>query len=102
LDWWRLEPRHELVLNQVKDPTKHMVLAKSATGDLAVAYLPENPAITIQMSSFPPGLRSHWFNPATGDNQAGQGSTDRAGQMTFERPAGWEDGLLVLRQAADR
>ena len=99
LDWWRLEPRHDLILNQANEPTKRMVLAKSATGDLAVAYLPDNPAITIEMSSFPPAISWRWFNPATGDALAGQGSTDRAGQKTFERPAGWEDALLALRQA---
>ena len=40
LEWWTLEPRPELILNQSGDWTKHMVLAKSATGDLVVAYLP--------------------------------------------------------------
>lgn len=102
LDWWRLEPRHELILNQAKDATKHMGLAKAATGDLAVAYLPDNPAITIEMSSFLPARRSRWFNPVTGEALAGQGSTDRAGQETFERPAAWEDALLVLQQAPGR
>jgi hypothetical protein len=97
-DWWRLEPHHDLILNQAKDPTRRMALAKTATGDLAVAYLPDNPAITLGMSSFPSGLRWRWFNPATGEALAGQGSTDRAGQKTFERPPGWQDALLVLRQ----
>ena len=30
-----------------------MVLAKTASGDMAVAYLPDNEAIEIEMSSFP-------------------------------------------------
>jgi len=57
-----------LILNQAKDPTKRMVLAKAATGDTL----------------------------------AGQGSTDRAREKTFERPAGWLDALLVLQQAPGR
>lgn len=98
LDWWRLEPRHDLILNQALDPAKRMVLARSAAGDLAVAYLPDNPAISLEMSAFPPPLQWRWFNPATGQSQAGPGPTDRAGMQTFERPAGWSDALLVLQQ----
>ena len=73
LDWWRLEPRHDLILNQALDPAKRMVLARSAAGDLAVAYLPDNPAISLEMSAFPPPLQWRWFNPATGQSQAGPG-----------------------------
>jgi hypothetical protein len=52
-----------------------------------------------KFASFPPAMRWRWFNPATGESQAGRGSTDRAGRQTFERPAGREDALLVLWQA---
>ena len=76
-----------------------LVLAKSATGDLAVAYLPDNPAITIETSSFPAAVRWRWFNPKTGDTQEGQGSASNTGSKSFGRPAGWEDALLVLRPA---
>ncbi|HEY5911349.1 MAG TPA: DUF4038 domain-containing protein [Verrucomicrobiae bacterium] len=102
LEWWRLEPHHDVILNQADDPTKRMVLAKSAAGDLAVAYLPDNPAITIEMSSFPAPMRWRWFNPATGEAQGSQDSTDRPGQKTFQRPSDWEDALLVLVQVAKR
>ena len=100
MDWWRLEPHHDLILNQTNDATKRMVLAKSAPGDLAVAYLPDNPAITIEMSAFPAPMRWRWFNPKTGESQRGEGSASNTGEKTFERPAGWEDALLVLRQAS--
>ncbi len=99
LDWWRLEPRHDLVANQTNDATRRMVLAKSAAGDLAVAYLPDNPGIALKMSGFPTPMRCGWFNPRTGASQRGERSVSNAGEKTFERPAGWEDALLVLRQA---
>jgi Protein of unknown function (DUF4038)/Putative collagen-binding domain of a collagenase len=99
LDWWRLEPRHDLILNQPNDWTKRMVLARSATSDLAVAYLPDNAAITIDLSGFPAAIWWRWFNPRSGDAQEGRGSVSHAGQKMFERPAGWEDAVLVLRQA---
>lgn len=99
---WRLEPHHDLILNQADDPPKRMVLAKSAAGDLAASYLPDNPAIAIEMSSFPPSMQFRWFNPATGEAQAGQAPIERAARQAFERPAGWEDALLVLQQAPSR
>ena len=97
LDWWRLEPHHEFIVNQTNDPAKRMVLAKSESGDLAVAYLPDNPAITIEMSKFSGAMWWRWVNPKTGDTQRGQGTASNTGSKTFERPAGWEDALLVLR-----
>jgi hypothetical protein len=100
LNWWRLDPHHELIVNQTNDAIKRMVLAKSASGDLAVAYLPDISAITIEMSSFPAALRWRWFNPRTGDTQEGQGSASNTRSKTFERPAGWEDAVLVLQQAS--
>jgi hypothetical protein len=97
VEWWRLEPRHDLILNQTDDATKRMVLAKSAPGDLAVAYLPDNPAIAIEMSSFPAPMWCGWYNPKTGASQRDERSVSNTGETTFERPAGWEDALLVLR-----
>jgi hypothetical protein len=80
VDWWRLEPHHDLILNQTDGPTKRMVFSKSAAGDLAVACLPDNPAITIEMSTFPAPMQCRWFNPKTGEARAGRGSTDRSGR----------------------
>jgi len=53
IEWWRLEPAHDLIRNQPEDVTRHMVLAKTPAGDLAVAYLPDNEAIEIDVSVFP-------------------------------------------------
>ena len=72
----------------------------SASGDLAVLYLPDNPVVTVKMSVFPTPMRCGWYNPKTGESQRGERSVSNAGEKTFERPAGWEDALLVLRRAA--
>ena len=53
IEWWRLEPAHDLIRNQPEDLIRRMVLAKTAANDLAVAYLPDNEAIEVDMSSFP-------------------------------------------------
>ena len=52
IEWWRLEPAHELIRNQPDDVIRRMVLAKTAANDLAVAYLPDNEAIEVDMSVF--------------------------------------------------
>ena len=96
--WWKLEPHHDLITNQTNDATKRMVLAKSSAGDLAVAYLPDNPVITIKMTAFDVPMRCDWYNPKTGAWERGQQSANATGENTFERPAGREDALLVLRR----
>ncbi len=99
LNWWELEPHHEVILNQSEDWTKRMVLAKSGKGDLAVAYLPDNPAITLEMSAFSTPMSWRWFNPLTGQYKPGEDTAENRGQKTLERPIGWEDALLELRGA---
>jgi hypothetical protein len=96
LDWWRLEPCHELIRNQPENWLRRMVMAKTATGDLAVAYLPDNPSITINPQSFRTTMRTRWFNPKTGEEQARNETVANSADATLNRPAGWEDALLVL------
>jgi len=66
IEWWRLEPAHELVRNQPQDVTRRMVMAKTAAGDLVVAYLPDNEAIEMDASTFDAPLRGRWFDPVHG------------------------------------
>jgi len=99
LDWWRLEPCHELIRNQPEDWLRRMVMAKAARNDLAVAYLPDNPVIAINMQPFPKTMRIHWFNPKTGEKVSRSEMTSNSGDVSFERPAGWDDALLVLSAA---
>jgi hypothetical protein len=66
LEWWRLEPGHDLIRNQPQDVRRRRVLAKTAAGNLAVAYLPDNEAIEIDVSAFPAPLAGRWFDPAQG------------------------------------
>jgi len=72
-----------------------MVMAKTAKGDLAVAYLPDNPSLRIDMRPFPTPMHTRWQNPKTGAQLPGE-TIPNAGERKFSRPAGWEDALLVL------
>ena len=49
-EWWRLEPAPELIRGQPEDPIARAALAKSAAGDLAVAYLPRGGGIRVDLS----------------------------------------------------
>jgi len=98
LPWWTLQPCHELVRDRADEWTRRKVLAKSASGDLAVAYLPGNNQITVNMKVFPVPMAAKWFNPLTGGYQITAGTVVAAGRRLFARPTGWQDALLVLRK----
>ena len=94
-EWWRLEPAHDLIANQASQNTNKMVLAKSAAGDLAVAYLPNNAAIQINMAGFPKPMRGQWFNPTNGNYTAIAQVIPNSGTQTLATP-GAGDWVLLL------
>jgi hypothetical protein len=87
LEWWRLEPAHELIRNQPQDVTRRMVLAKTAAGDLAVAYLPNNDAVAIDVSAFPAPLKGRWFDPVQGRYTPITDRIENKGTRRFAPPA---------------
>jgi hypothetical protein len=98
LDWWRLEPAHELIRNQTDDVTRRMVLAKSAARDLAVAYLPNNEAIEIDVSGFPSALAARWFDPVNARYTSIAGRIENKGTHRFVAPAKGDWVLLLQRK----
>lgn len=97
IDWWTLEPAHDLIVNQSDVWTKHIVLACSADGSLAVAYLPDNDKIVIKPQGLASEMDRRWVNPETGESiEAGAPGAERD-EWTFARPAGWHDALLLLK-----
>jgi hypothetical protein len=97
IQWWRLEPAHELVRNQPDDVIRRMVLAKTAAGDLAVAYLPDNDAIEVDMSPFPAPLAGRWFDPVRGVYSVRSGKIENKGTQRFVPPANGDWVLLLQR-----
>lgn len=69
------------------DVTRRAVLAKTAQGDLAVAYLPDNEAIEVDVSAFPSPLVGRWFDPARGGYAPIDGSIENKGVRRFVPPA---------------
>lgn len=95
IEWWELEPAHELILNQGTG-VNAMVLALSAAGDLGVAYLPDNASILIDMTGFSSAVHAMWFHPVNGTLVALPDAIANTGAYSFARPAGWEDAVLTL------
>lgn len=94
--WWTLEPCPELVLGQPADWLRKKAVARSASGDLAVAYLPDNAEITVDMTPFPAPMQADWFDPRTGVYQAIPEPVPVTRRHMFAPPDGWQDALLLL------
>ncbi len=99
IEWWRLAPAHGLIQNQPSAYLQRMVLAKSGNGDLAVAYLPDNASIRIDMTAFPTAMSGRWYNPVQGSFTDIAGTIPNTGSATLNRP-GSGDWALLLKPAA--
>ena len=98
LEWWRLEPAHDLIRNQPDDMTRRMVLAKSAAGDFAVAYLPGNDAIEIDVSVFPAPPGARWFDPVRNRYTPVDDVIENQGVHRFAPPSKSDWVLLLQRR----
>ncbi|MBI2497968.1 MAG: DUF4038 domain-containing protein [Opitutae bacterium] len=97
--WWTLEPHPEAVLDQTDDPLHKMGFARSAAGDLAVAYLPDNAGISLNPAGLSAVLRARWFNPQDGRfAPAAAVAAGTPAATIYRRPADWEDAVLILDQ----
>lgn len=98
IEWWRLEPAHDLIRNQPEDVIRRMVLAKTSAGDLAVAYLPDNDAIEIDVSVFPAPLEGRWFDPVRSRYTPVADAIENKGVHRFAPPAKGDWVLLLHRR----
>jgi hypothetical protein len=96
VEWWRLIPAPELVVNQPgrRFPARFVAAARSESGDLAMVYLPEGGKVELQMNLIRPGVTAEWIDPATGDRTI-EKRCFSAGVQLFE-VAGTEDRTLLF------
>jgi len=97
IKWWTLEPNHEdLIHNQADNYYQRMLLAKSSDNRLAVAYLPDNSHIEIDMSGFASPMKATWHRTTSGTYQNGPNPVMNRGVYGFDKPGGWQDAVLLL------
>ena len=77
-----------------------MAAAKSANGDLLVAYLPDNKAIELDLQSVAKGWKARWYNPVSGEYLDISGPTTFQKTQVFTTP-GQGDWVLWLFNAAE-
>jgi hypothetical protein len=95
--WWTLEPNHEhLIYNQADNYRQRMLLAKSNDNRLAVAYLPDNSQIKIDMGGFSSPMKATWYRTSSGTYQDGPNAVINCGIYAFNKPLGWQDAILLL------
>jgi hypothetical protein len=93
IEWWRLRPAPELLAAQPgdADPGRFIAAARSATGDLALVYVPEDRQVELHGTELSPNLAARWFNPRDGEWMP----ADSDGAGTYATP-GDEDWVLVF------
>ncbi len=96
IDWWKLAPSHGIILNQAENDTLKMV-ASSVTGkNMILVYLPDNPVVKLDLRSMTGTITGRWFNTVTGKYTPVSSPMSPSGMVSFKRPEGWEDALLIL------
>ena len=85
IEWWRLLPAPELVVGQ-PGGHRHISASRSAEGDLAVVYVPEDREIALRLDGLQAGLTGTWIDPSTG---AAVPADLDDGRLTTPAPGDW-------------
>lgn len=96
IDWWRLRPLPEAVVNNpgVQNPRKFVAAARTDNKDLTLVYVPEDRTIEIRMDALPASPEIRWFSPRTGEKSPAVAVvTDTSCQFPTPSEGDW---LLVM------
>lgn len=102
IDWWRLEPRQDLVKSRASGWTRRIVAAASAEGDLAVAYVPDRRELRIDMSSLGTPMTGRWYLPSVNAWRQIEDEISTRNIQRFSLPADTSEAVLVLQQTDSR
>ena len=99
LNWWELEPCSQAILNQSTDTLKQMAFAKNDAGTLAVAYIPGNMKIEIDMTTLRLPVNMEWFNPRENVFSKVAGVMENKGTQQFVPPGDVDKDWVLLMQS---
>jgi hypothetical protein len=91
LDWWRLRPAQELLIEQpgANDPSRFVAVAKSDDGAWALAYLPAGGSIALRTEQLKKVGLARWFNPRTGTWHGSFAVTESPARFTAPDAEDW-------------
>jgi hypothetical protein len=96
IDFWRLRPAQELLLTQPGSisPSRYIAVVRSDSGDLVLAYIPEDRILDLASHALPKSPKATWINPRTGERFDAV-AIDKPGVNQFKTPDSG-DWLLLL------
>lgn len=99
IDFWRLRPAQELLVEQpgAADASHFISVSASPERDLLVAYTPATPVVSLRVDAVAEGSQTFWMNPRTGERTPATAIVQRK-TMRFTAP-GDEDWVLVASAA---
>lgn len=74
---------------------RHIARSRAPDGSLAVVYLPEGGAVTIDATRLARDWRSAWWDPRSGEHRAAKQTNDDARRVSFRAPDE-HDWVLVI------
>ena len=105
IDWWRLRPLREAVVNNpgAQNPRRHIAAARTDKKDLTLVYVPEDRTVEIRMDALPPSPEIRWFNPRTGERSPAVAVvTDTACQFPTPSEGDWILVMTTQDKPADK
>lgn len=101
IDFWRLRSAPELVANRPSSsaPAEHISAARSAEGDLAVLYVPQNEPVELNVKLLPASPTAIWIDARTGRHSTAPFNPTGPTEKVLPLP-GCADWVLLLRGAA--
>lgn len=97
LEFWKLRPAPEMLVKQPGNESaeRFVAIARSEEGNFAVAYVPQDRAIEVQLKQLPPRPQITWINPRDGTRSPAVGVvTETALQLPTPAAGDW---LLHIR-----
>lgn len=96
VEWWRLEPAHQVVLDASESNQERAVFASTPDRSVGVAYSPAG-RLSLDMAYFPGPVEAVWINPATGERHRVPERVVSRAKHEFRPPELGDDWALLLR-----
>ncbi|MBV6433654.1 MAG: hypothetical protein IANPNBLG_03845 [Bryobacteraceae bacterium] len=98
IEWWRLEPAHQVVAEPAPSNLERAVFAWAADRSFGIAYMPLQ-RLTLDLGRFPGPVEAVWINPRSGGRIPVAARLPNRGTHRFDPPEEGEDWALLLRTA---